>query len=105
MQSGKHAAKVLAEALSGGFHGVMIGTQPKGVGGRLDDPDLDPFWQIASDGNATIFVHPMVACCDDRLDEQYNLVNCVGRIGDTAQPLSLGFCFRVIYRGFRGSSL
>jgi aminocarboxymuconate-semialdehyde decarboxylase len=92
MQSGQHAAKVLDEALSAGFHGVMIGTQPKGVGGNLDDPDLDPFWQMASDRNATVFVHPMVACCDDRL-EGYNLVNCVGRIGDTTAAIArLMFC-------------
>jgi aminocarboxymuconate-semialdehyde decarboxylase len=87
MQSGKHAAKVLEEALAAGFHGVMIGTQPKGVGGNLDDPDLDPFWQLASDQQVTVFVHPMVACCDDRL-EGYNLVNCVGRIGDTTTAIA-----------------
>lgn len=88
MQSGKHAAQVLAEAVSAGFHGVMIGTQPKGVGGRFDDPHLDPFWQMASECHTTIFIHPMVACCDDRLDHQYNLVNCVGRIGDTTAAVA-----------------
>lgn len=92
MQSGKLAAKVLSEALAAAFHGVMIGTQPKGVGGNLDDPDLDPFWQLASDARVTVLVHPMVACCDDRL-EGYNLVNCVGRIGDTTAAIArLLFC-------------
>ena len=47
MQSGKHAAAVLEEALSAGFHGAMIGTQPKGLGGVLDYPDLTPFWEVA----------------------------------------------------------
>lgn len=88
MQSGKHAAKVLDEALSAGFHGAMIGTQPKGDGGRFDDPDLDPFWRMASERKATLFVHPMVVCCDDRLDEGHNLVNCVGRINDTTAAVS-----------------
>lgn len=93
MQSGKHAAKVLEEAVAAGFHGVMIGTQPKGVGGKLDDPDLDPFWQAASEHKVTIFVHPMVACCDDRM-EGYNLVNCVGRMGDTTIAIA-----RLLYSG------
>ena len=42
MQSGKLAATILEEALDAGFHGAMIGTQPKGAAGVLDDPDLDP---------------------------------------------------------------
>ena len=37
---------MLEEALAAGFHGVMIGTQPKGKRGALDDPDLDPFWEV-----------------------------------------------------------
>jgi aminocarboxymuconate-semialdehyde decarboxylase len=38
---------VLSEAMAMGFPGVMIGTQPKGVGGVLDDPSLNPFWEMA----------------------------------------------------------
>ena len=53
LQSGKHAAKVLEEALDPGFPGAMIGTQPKGATGVLDDPDLDPFWEAASRRKAT----------------------------------------------------
>ena len=44
MQDGKAAAVVLDKAHKQGFKGVMIGTQPKGVGGVLDDPSLIPFW-------------------------------------------------------------
>ena len=47
LQSGKLAARVLEEALAAGFHGAMIGTQPKGDGGALDDADLEPFWETA----------------------------------------------------------
>jgi aminocarboxymuconate-semialdehyde decarboxylase len=82
LQSGRLAARVLEAALDQGFHGAMIGTQPKGTGGALDDADLDPFWELASARNATIFLHPMFACGDDRLGA-YDLVNAVGRVTDT----------------------
>lgn len=87
LQSGKLAARVLEEALDAGFHGAMIGTQPKGMGGALDDPDLDPFWEIAAARRATIFLHPMFACGDDRLAD-YDLVNAVGRLTDTTTAVA-----------------
>ncbi|MGO8917599.1 MAG: amidohydrolase family protein [Stellaceae bacterium] len=87
LQSGKLAALVLEEALDAGFHGAMIGTQPKGVGGGLDDADLDPFWAMASARRATIFLHPMFACGDDRLND-YDLVNAVGRLTDTTTAVA-----------------
>src|SRR4051794_35767082 len=37
LQDGTRAAEVLREAHGAGFAGAMIGTQPKGVGGVLDD--------------------------------------------------------------------
>src|SRR3954464_15959617 len=40
LQDGARAAEVLREAHSAGFKGAMIGTQPKGKGGVLDDPSL-----------------------------------------------------------------
>ena len=82
LQNGELAAKVLEEALDAGFKGAMIATQPKGIGGNLDDPSLDPFWQVASARNAAIFLHPHYICSDDRLDG-YDLVNAVGRLADT----------------------
>ena len=48
LQSGKHAAAVLEEAVKMGMPGAMIGTQPRGSSGNLDDPDLDPFWETAA---------------------------------------------------------
>jgi aminocarboxymuconate-semialdehyde decarboxylase len=65
----------------------MVGTQPKGVGGALDDPDLEPFWEVASARKATLFVHPMFACGDDRLGD-YDLVNAVGRLTDTTTAVA-----------------
>lgn len=82
LQDGRLAARVLGEALDQGFKGAMIATQPKGTGGNLDDPDLDPFWELASAKGATIFVHPHYICGDERM-EGYDLVNAVGRLADS----------------------
>ena len=82
LQDGKLAAQVLEEALNMGFKGAMIATQPKGVGGNLDDPELDPFWEVASARGAAIFVHPHYICGDERL-AGYDLVNAVGRLADS----------------------
>jgi aminocarboxymuconate-semialdehyde decarboxylase len=87
MQSGKLAAQVLEEALAAGFHGAMIGTQPKGMGSVLDDPDLDPFWEAAASRKATIIVHPTFGAHDNRL-KAYGLVNTVGRITDSTIAVS-----------------
>ncbi len=93
MQSGKHAAKVLEEALDAGFHGAMIGTQPKGLGGALDNPDLDPFWEAASARKVALLLHPMFATGDDRLGD-YGLVNAIGRVTDTTHAVA-----RLLYSG------
>ena len=87
LQNGALAATVLEEALDAGFHGAMIATQPKGTGGNLDDPDLDPFWELASARGATIFVHPHYLCGDERL-AGYDLVNAVGRLADTTTAIA-----------------
>jgi aminocarboxymuconate-semialdehyde decarboxylase len=87
LQDGALAARVLEEALDSGFTGVMIATQPKGVGGNLDDPSLDPFWEVASARQAAIFLHPHYICGDDRLTD-YDLVNAVGRLADTTIAVS-----------------
>jgi len=93
LQSGKLAASVLEEALGQGFKGIMIGTQPKGMGGTLDDPDLNPFWEAASAKKVPIFVHPMFVCGDDRLGA-FDMVNAIGRLADTSIALT-----RLIYSG------
>ena len=82
LQDGALAARVLEEALDAGFHGAMIATQPKGVGGNLDDPSLDEFWQVASARGAAIFLHPHYVCGDDRIAD-FDLINAVGRLTDT----------------------
>ena len=103
LQDGRLAARVLEEALDKGFHGAMIATQPKGIGGNLDDPSLDPFWEVASARGAAIFLHPHYVCGDERL-EQYDLVNAVGRLADSTIAVA-----RLLYSGhlvrFPGMSL
>ena len=103
LQDGARAAIVLEEALDAGFKGAMIATQPKGIGGNLDDPNLDPFWEVASARRAAIFLHPHYMCSDDRLDG-YDLVNAVGRLADTTIAVA-----RLLFSGhltrYRGVSL
>jgi aminocarboxymuconate-semialdehyde decarboxylase len=71
----------------------MIGTQPKGVGGVLDDPSLDPFWRAADDLGAVLFIHPVFESGDARVHD-YGMANAVGRITDTLIAVS-----RIIYAG------
>ncbi len=87
LQDGALAAQVLEEAMGRGFGGIMIGTLPKGQGGNLDDPQLDPFWAKASQLKAAAMLHPMFICGEPRLAD-YDLVNAVGRLADTTIAVS-----------------
>ena len=87
LQDGKLAAAVLGEAMAAGFAGAMIGTQPKGGEGNLDDPDLDVFWEAAAGLQATLYVHPMFGCGDPRLLD-FDMINAVGRGVDTTTAIS-----------------
>src|SRR5215813_2195989 len=93
LQDGARAAEVLKEAHSQGFKGAMIGTQPKGRGGVLDDPLLLPFWEAANSLGSIIFIHPVFESGDNRVHD-YGMANAVGRITDTLIAMS-----RLIYSG------
>ncbi|ARQ02662.1 amidohydrolase family protein [Pseudorhodoplanes sinuspersici] len=93
LQEGARAAEVLREAHQSGFKGAMIGTQPKGKGGVLDDPALKPFWEAANDLGSVIFIHPVFESGDGRVHD-YGMANAVGRITDTLIAIS-----RLIYAG------
>ncbi|ESR26850.1 amidohydrolase family protein [Lutibaculum baratangense] len=93
LQDGRLAAEVLREAHATGFRGAMIGTQPNGRGGVLDDPALEPFWQAAHELGSAIFIHPVFDAGDDRVND-YGMANAVGRITD-----SLISVVRIIYSG------
>ncbi len=95
MQSGKHAAAVLNEAMDAGFRGFMIGAQSKGQGhgGNLDDPDLDPLWEAASDRGAAILIHPVFDLSDPRIQSP-DMVNAVARLNDMTSA-----CARMLFSG------
>ncbi len=93
LQDGARAASVLREAHAAGFKGAMIGTQPKGKGGVLDDASLAPFWAAANDLGSVVFIHPVFESGDDRVHD-YGMANAVGRITDTLIAVS-----RLIYAG------
>jgi aminocarboxymuconate-semialdehyde decarboxylase len=93
LQDGVLAAQVLREAHAAGFGGAMIGTQPKGVGGVLDDPALDPFWRAADELGSALFIHPVFESGDTRVHD-YGMANAIGRITDTLIAVS-----RIIYSG------
>jgi len=93
LQDGARAADVLREAHGEGFKGAMIGTQPKGRGGVLDDANLLPFWEAANELGSVIFIHPVFESGDDRVHD-YGMANAVGRITDTLIAMS-----RLIYAG------
>jgi aminocarboxymuconate-semialdehyde decarboxylase len=93
LQDGARAVEVLREAHGAGFKGAMIGTQPKGRGGVLDDPTLAPFWEAANELGSVIFIHPVFESGDDRVHD-YGMANAVGRITDTLIAMS-----RLIYAG------
>ena len=92
-QSGKHSAEVMQEALNDGFKGFMIGAQTRGVGGTLDDPDLDPFWEKAHETSAIILVHPVFDASDPRVRD-FDMVNAVSRINDQTTALA-----RILFTG------
>jgi len=93
MQAGDSAASVLDEAHKQGFKGAMIGTQPKGKGGVLDDPSLTPFWESAHRNGSVLFIHPVFDSGDDRVND-FGMNNAIGRITDTLIAIS-----RIIYSG------
>ncbi len=82
LQDGQAAAEMLDEVMAAGFPGVMIGTQPKGTGGVLDDPLLAPFWAMADRRRAVVFIHPVFESGDARVHD-YGMANAVGRVTDT----------------------
>ena len=93
MQDGKRAASILSEAMDAGFPGLMIAAQPKGDGGNLDDPDLNPFWETASDRGAAIVIHPVFDTRDPRITTP-DMVNAVARLNDMTTA-----CARLLFSG------
>jgi aminocarboxymuconate-semialdehyde decarboxylase len=97
LQDGDLAARVLQDAIKDGARGVMIGTQPRGVGlGKpdgLDDDHLKSFWAAASELEAAVFIHPEYDTLDQRVTA-YDMVNAVARINDLTTGVA-----RIVYGG------
>jgi len=87
LQDGALAAEVLRELIADGHKGAMIGTQPYGSSGNLDDLMLDPFWEAASELEAVLYIHPMFGCGDPRLAD-FAMINAVGRGLDTTTAVA-----------------
>lgn len=87
MQDGRLAAAVLTEAVAAGMPGAMVGTQPYGNRGNLDDPQLDPFWETAAELGVPIIIHPMFGSQDARLQD-FEMMNAVGRVSDVTTAIS-----------------
>lgn len=81
MQAPDLAAAELRRAMTeGGLCGAMIGSNVEGR--NLDDPDLDPFWEVASELEAFLMIHPLKVAAMDR-QRSYYLQNLIGNPLDT----------------------
>jgi aminocarboxymuconate-semialdehyde decarboxylase len=81
MQAPELAAVELRRAMTqGGLSGAMIGSNTEGR--NLDDPALDPFWEVASELKAFLLIHPLKVAAMDR-QRSYYLQNFIGNPLDT----------------------
>jgi aminocarboxymuconate-semialdehyde decarboxylase len=71
--------------------GVMIGTRAGGL--ELDDPVFTPFWEVADDTGAVIFLHPAFGAASPRYAE-FGLVNGLARLEDSTVTVA-----RLLYAG------
>jgi aminocarboxymuconate-semialdehyde decarboxylase len=71
--------------VSEGLAGVEIGSHAPGR--ELSDPAYEPFWELAAETGAIVFLHPFGCTLDERLDRWY-LSNSVGQPVENAVALS-----------------
>lgn len=83
------AAQALDHALSEGLAGVEIGSHAPGR--ELSDPAYEPFWALAAETGAIVFLHPFGCTLDERLNRWY-LSNSVGQPTENAVALSHLIC-------------
>jgi aminocarboxymuconate-semialdehyde decarboxylase len=81
LQDASAAADELRRAINDGLKGAAICSNINGK--NLDSADLDPFWKIAAELEAFIFVHPQTVAAAERLTE-YHLINLLGNPIDTS---------------------
>ena len=80
MQAPERAADELARAMKRGLLGAEIGSNI--CGRNLDDPALEPFWEVAHAHGAFILVHPTHVAGAER-QKDYYLKNLIGNPLDT----------------------
>ncbi|HUQ56246.1 amidohydrolase family protein [Lentzea sp.] len=85
LQHPDQAVRALDHALSAGLAGVEIGSHAPGR--ELSDPAYEPFWALAAETGAIIFLHPFGCTLNERLDRWY-LSNSVGQPTENAVALS-----------------
>jgi aminocarboxymuconate-semialdehyde decarboxylase len=68
-----------------GLKGVQISASVNEV--ELSDPALDPFWEVADELGAVVFIHPSGSSLMERLDKFY-LANIIGQPIETTIALS-----------------
>jgi len=82
MQAPDLAAAELRRAVRDlGLRGAMIGSNIEGR--NLDDPTLEPVWEMAAQLGAFLLIHPVKVAGSDRL-KSYYLVNLIGNPLDTS---------------------
>jgi aminocarboxymuconate-semialdehyde decarboxylase len=79
------AVQALDHALAEGLAGVEIGSHAPGR--ELSDVAYEPFWELAAETRAVVFLHPFGCTLDERLDRWY-LSNSVGQPVENAVALS-----------------
>ncbi|MFI6025780.1 amidohydrolase family protein [Amycolatopsis magusensis] len=85
LQHPELAVQLLDHALSEGLAGVEISSHAPGR--ELSDPAYEPFWELAAETGAILFLHPFGCTLDERLDRWY-LSNSVGQPTENAVALS-----------------
>jgi aminocarboxymuconate-semialdehyde decarboxylase len=80
MRDPSRAAAVLRQAVSDGAVGVEIGSNIAGT--RLDEPELEPFWNAVEETGATVFIHNAYNPKVPGLDRFY-LHNVIGNLLET----------------------
>lgn len=85
LQDPESAAVALSTQRKAGVPGVMIATR---AGGReLDDPEFTPFWEVAHETGALVYLHPGFGAASERY-EDFGLVNGLARLEDTTVTLA-----------------
>ncbi len=74
------AAEVRRAVTHLGLAGVEIGTNIQGK--NLDDPELEPFWQVCEEVGAAIFIHPATVLAPERTSK-YRMVFSMGYTSET----------------------